>query len=159
MLKLSCNLSVLVIFLTLVSFASFWPLNLIQFGKRPDLSGFVLGASTQRNLVVEVEHYPQSDKVTASVLAFTGQRTVYHNISTVNNNSTRPLVFSIANLTLDDGLSLVDSFGAYFMVGSKILKEVSLNPNEQATLNVELTGKEIGPPSFKVNLLFDVQSF
>ena len=159
MLKLSCNLSLLVIFLTLVSFASFWPLNLIQFGKRPNPSGFVLGASRQRNLVVDVKHYPQSDKVTASVLAFAGQKTVYHNISTVNNNSTRPRVFSIANLRLSDGSLLVDNFGAYFMVGSKILKEVSLNPNEQATFSVEITGKETGPATFRVSLSFDVQSF
>ena len=159
MLKLSYSLSALVIFLTLVSFASFWPLNLVQFGKRPDPSGFVLGTSTQRNLVVDVKHYPQSDKVTASVLAFAGQKTVYHNISTVNNNSTRLRVFSIANLALDDGLSSVDNFGVYFMVGSKILKEARLNPNEQATLSVELTGREIEPSAFRVSLSFDVLSF
>lgn len=160
MLKLSYNLSLLVIFLILVSFASFWPLNLVRFGSPPPSSpGFVLGASTQRNITIDVKHYPESDKVTATVLAFTNQKTVYHNISTVHNNSTRPLMFSIANLTLSDGSSLVDNFNVYFMTGSKIFKEVSLNPNEQATINVELTGREIGPSVFRTSFLFDVQSF
>ncbi len=160
MLKLSSSLSVLVIFLTLVSFASFWPLNFIQFGKRPTSSlGFVLGASTQRNLAVDVKHYPGSDKVVATVLAFAKQKTIYHNISTVSNNSTRPLAFSIANLALDDGLALVDNFDAYFTMDSKILKELSLNPNQQATLSVELTGRDTAPSAFKVSLSFDVQSF
>ena len=157
MLRFSTGFLALVIFLGLISFSSFWPLSFVRFGQAPD--GFVLGSAVSRNAEVSIENLKSFDKVTVSLLAFRGQRTVYHQVAFVRNSASKARKFTITKPRVISPTPSMVSSEAYFLKDGQALKEVSIGPQEEEALSVGVVLQDGGTPSLTVTVEFTVVPF
>jgi len=160
MLNLSLGFLSLILFVSLVSFSAFWPLRFLRQEKTQSV-GLVLGDFDQKNLSVTVQSFEDRDQVAARFLVFRNQRSVYHNISFVENRGDggRTKRFLITNPRITDRQDLVTDYRIYFYKDGHQVEDVVLNEGERLSLNVEITTKDNGPASYNVDLQFGIFSF
>lgn len=160
MLNLSLGFLSLILFVSLVSLPAFWPLRFLH-GQEAQTEGMVLGGSTQKNLSVTVQSFGSRDQVAVRALVFRNQRSVYHNISFVENqrSGSRTRRFLIVPPEITDHQDWVAGQRVYFYKDGRKVEDVVLNEGERLSLNAEITTKDNGPSSYNIGFQFGVVSF